>query len=59
MDAAWKMFCFFLIFQTTKEGVWLLWRFVLASTVVSCDGVLSVKEVGAFLQQGRLYKHSW
>lgn len=31
-------------------------RCMLASTVVSCDGVLCVKEVGASVQQGRLYK---
>lgn len=42
--------------KTTKEGVWMLWRFMLASTVVSCDGELCVKEVGASVQQGHLYK---
>lgn len=31
-------------------------RITLASIVVSCDGVLCVKEVGASVQQGRLYK---
>lgn len=34
----------------------MLWRFMMASTVVSCDGVLCVKEVRASVQQGRLYK---
>lgn len=34
----------------------MLWRFMLASTAVSCDGVLCVKEVRASVQQGRLYK---
>lgn len=43
-------------FLSTKEGVRILWSFILASAVVSCDGVLCVKEVGASVQQGRLYK---
>lgn len=34
----------------------MLWRFMLASTVVSCDRELCVKEVGASVQQGHLYK---
>lgn len=46
----------FFFFLSTKEGVQILWSFILASAVVSCDGVLCVKEVGASVQQGRLYK---
>lgn len=34
----------------------MLWKLTLAPTVVSCDGVLCVKEAGASVQQGRLYK---
>lgn len=44
----------FLPFSFKKK--WILWRFMLASTVVSCDGVLCVKEVGASVQWGRLDK---
>lgn len=58
MDAAQKLvFCFFRKKKKYKRrSVWMLWRFMLASTAVSCDGVLCVKEVRASVQQGRLYK---
>lgn len=65
MDAAQKMtfLSFFFKKKTNKKkvqkkeyGSCVLWSFMLAPTVVSCDGVLCVKEVGASVQQWRLYK---
>lgn len=49
-------------FISFKKKRQILWSFMLASTVVSRDGVLCVKEVGASVQQplqtfGRFYSY--